>query len=160
MIVVSTWNQLYLKIAPSTLFPMRKIQFLFCLTLTLTLIVGCKPALSSTASAFYKSLSADQKALIDGWKGDPYGCKKFRDAEKADQVLQAIQAAKVSQDDVVSLLGPAEESSTKAGKNYIGYYFDGECEGGKLKQGAVFCLLQLYFDATTKAYQLGSVICG
>jgi hypothetical protein len=62
--------------------------------------------------------------------------------------------------DVEAMIGKPETEDLSEGKVVWGYYFDGVCQGGKLKPGSVYCLLQLYFDAQTKAWALGSVVCG
>jgi hypothetical protein len=137
-------------------------QFLFtCLWIGIIVVAGgCRPQLQGAAARYYQSLSADDQYLVRGWKDDPLGCNLYRDADKADRVLHMVHGAQLSEDVVVALLGPADESKQTQGIDYLGYIWDGTCDGHKLKPGSVFCVLQCYFDAATKAWKMGSVVCG
>ncbi len=165
-----------------------KRNFLFTLLLVLTLgFVSCKtksevekkPLVESTevdneeaevidengieepkTTTVYDRLAVDQKAMVDFWKADVNGCNRYRDAENASTLAKMLQDMKANETEVATLLGPPEENAPSGPFHVYGYYFDGQCDGQKLRPGTVYCLLQIYFDAKTSAWHTGTVVCG
>jgi hypothetical protein len=131
--------------------------YVFLLLLTLS-GVGCKSR--RAGSALEQQLGSDMKAVCQTWKKDAWGCEKVRDAEMAQQIAEALHPHQPSLKDVSGLIGAPEFTKTNAGKTYAAYYFDGDCLGGKLKEGSVYCVLEFYFDAETQAWVSVSVVCG
>lgn len=112
------------------------------------------------SSKVYDALNVDQKAMVDFWKADVNGCNRYRDAENASALAKMLMDMKASETDVATLLGPPEENTPSGPFHVYGYYFDGQCDGKKLRPGTVYCLLQIYFDAKSGAWHTGTVICG
>ena len=111
-------------------------------------------------SPLYAKLTVDQKAMVDFWKADKNGCQKYRDAENASAIARVLTELRANQNDVAELLGKPEENTPSGVYQVYGYFFDGACEGEKLKAGTVYCVLQIYFNAETGAWHTGTVVCG
>lgn len=144
---------------------MKKLQYTLLLLMFAMVLTACKGKQQTqqapkAQSQLLEKLSADQQKLLLDFKSDPYGCDKKRDAINSSEVAAIFHEHKASMTDVEALIGKAESVDESDGKIVWGYYFDGACQNGKLKPGTVYCLLQLYFDAQTQAWALGSVVCG
>jgi hypothetical protein len=139
---------------------MPKIERIVLGFLLALLFFGCRTQQTSSGSKFYGSLDDFQKTTVDTWKADPYGCNHKRDPENASAILSWIDKAKLNKDHVIAVLGPAEESSSKNGIDYLGYMLDQSCANGKPTSESVGCVLQCYFDAATQAWKQGTVVCG
>ena len=111
-------------------------------------------------SAVYAQLTVEQKPMVDFWKADKNGCQKYRDAENASAIARVLTELRANQNDVAELLGKPEENTPSGVYQVYGYFFDGACEGEKLKAGTVYCVLQIYFNAETGAWHTGTVVCG
>lgn len=118
-------------------------------------MVSCK----SSESSLMKTFDAPTQTMIKNWKDDAWGCKKVRRAPEAEK-LQAAFGKGVARTDIEALLGKAEKVEAIKGGTLISYFFDGECAGGKLKDGTVYCILSFTIDPATKKSKSGSVICG
>ena len=142
---------------------MRTSTLPLFMLLAVLFMYGCKGS-SATATesrpAIYDQLDANLQKMADDWKADAYGCNKVRVANNAEVLAKMCIEARLSEKDVAGLLGNIEMSTMDGGRKKIGYYFDGECSGGKWKEGAVGCLLRLFLNSDTGLVESGGVICG
>lgn len=115
---------------------------------------------TESKSGVYERLSIDQKAKVDFWKADVLGCNKMRDAENASEIASLLNELKASQSETETLLGKPEDNRPSGPYQVYAYFFDGECDGKQLKEGSVYCLLQLYFDSKSGVLHTATVVCG
>jgi hypothetical protein len=134
---------------------------LLWLLLPLLLAASCKPqAPVSPPSKYALNFDPGAKAIATAWKNDPWGCNKERTADKAEALVATFMKNKPSEQQVIELLGPPEQTKDIDGTRNLVYVFDGTCEKGKLKPGSVFCLLTLTIGLDVNLLDSGGVVCG
>jgi hypothetical protein len=130
----------------------------------LLLAAACKPRQVETPtppeSKYAMSFDAEIKAVAKAWKDDPWGCNKVRTADKAEVLVFRFMENKPSEQQAIELLGPPDETTDREGARLLIYYFDGSCEGGKLKAGTVYCQMILNIGLDVNLLDTGGVICG
>jgi hypothetical protein len=144
-----------------TLLMNRSSRFVVLLVLPLVFGTACKTRPVAVAeSAYAQNFEPQAKSLALAWKNDPWGCAKVRTADKAEIIVYAMMKNKPSEQEIVELLGPAEFSKDIEGTRNLSYYFDGACDGGKLRDGTVYCVLTFTIGLDVNKMDSGGVVCG
>lgn len=137
---------------------------ILALLLPLVLALGCKPRQvpdpGPPPSKYALNLHPETAALAKQWREDPLGCKKVRTAPMAEDLVTGFMKQRPSEQELIEVLGPPELSKDYAGTRNLSYYFDATCEGGKLKPGAVYCLVTFTIGLDVNMMDSGGVVCG
>lgn len=135
---------------------MRQLFAHFLLAmLLLAFLGGCKGRPS-----FENRLDPSVRGLLVPWKSDPLGCNGVRTDQAAAAIAEgAMRLDKVRAQDIEASLGPAEYTQVRNGLVTYGYYYDAQCVDDEIPEGAVFCVLEFFFDESGILMEAGPV-CG
>ena len=120
---------------------------------------ACKTRPAS-GSNFANGLDPEVKSACAEWKQDKFGCGKMRTAPKGEAIFAAFHALKPTEAEIEDLLGPAEAESSFNGRKSLDYFFDTQCQNGKMTPNTVYCVLQFKVSESTGKLEVGGVVCG
>lgn len=116
---------------------------------------GCKSRGMSS-----KKLDSATRTNAATWKSDPMGCKGQRTDPMGAALAENLKQAKLTAKEVMELLGDPEFTQTRNAYRVLGYYYNGDCLEGEIPDGAVYCVLEFFFEPETGALEEAGVVCG